>query len=117
VTAVRANKGWGCGDCRKQFAKADRPVPCEEPDGILPDGTCQYGYPELTPADAAALEVWSDIRSLGAEAAMALNRLELTDLERGDLLVRLRVLAAEVNRADSQEAEKATSSLQAGRGR
>lgn len=78
------------------MAELDRDPPCEEPGGILDDGTCQWGFPDLLPSNVLALSVWGDVNVLGWDAAVGLRNLTLTGYEAEELLYRLRVIALEV---------------------
>ena len=73
-------------------------APCDEPDGILSDGTCRFGMPSLMPENRMAVRFFSDINSLGELTTLTLWDIEITDHERGDLLMKLRVLKDEVNK-------------------
>lgn len=49
-----------------------------------------------------ALELWSDIQSLGWGAASALATLTLQGADAGDMLMRLRAIAREVRKIEEQ---------------
>jgi hypothetical protein len=100
MRAVVDNKGWGCDQCRSEASEVDRTPFCDEDDGILPDGTCPFGYPELLPENVFVLSLWEQIQSLGWGAATDLNELCLTDHDRGDLITKLKILSSETRQAE-----------------
>lgn len=55
--------------------------------------TCQYGYCDIDELSQLAIEVWVDFKGLGDKLAESLQEARVTSFERGELLVRLRVLA------------------------
>lgn len=79
--------------------------PCDEEGGIV-DGRCQWGYPPLLPENIQAWVLWSDINLIGPEFAWGLRSIVLTDYERGDLLLKLRVLAAEAKKIERERLEE-----------
>jgi hypothetical protein len=95
--------GLSCYECRKTYDEASDQPPCSKE--ILPDGTCQFGMPEVARENVFAVQVFSDINLMGFEAAMALNARELTDWERGDLVMKLRVLFAEGREIEREKIE------------
>lgn len=50
-----------------------------------------------------AVDVFSDLKSIGWEATAALNRLDLTDYARGDLLMKLRTLSSIVSEIEREK--------------
>lgn len=80
--------------------------PCEGAGGILKDGTCQFGMPEVLPENKLALRLFRDINLMGAEMTMLLSRIEIDDYERGDLLSKLRTLNAEVRTIQAEKIKK-----------
>jgi len=75
---------------------------CEQDDGILPDGTCPLGYPNVLPENVFVIELWEQITLLGWEAAMSLNHIELSDYDRGTLVKKLKILAVETRKAKKE---------------
>lgn len=85
--------------------KVGQEPPCDKPGGVLPDGTCQYGFPELLAENVLALEVWSDLQAVG-DGAWTLHDLALSDYDREDLLVKLRIIADTVAEYQHDKAEE-----------
>lgn len=83
-----------CAECRKEYDDQGSGPPCDFE--ILPDGTCCFGMPEMLPENRLALDLYADIKAFGWEAASELHGLEMTPYDRGDLLMKLRVIAAEI---------------------
>lgn len=83
------------------------PAPCDV--DVLPDGTCQFGMPAVTPENKSALAIYGDIKSLGWEAAVVLNGIAMTDYELGDLLLRLRTICCEVAAIEREKMQAASS--------
>ncbi len=50
-----------------------------------------------------AWNLWTDTNLLGVEFSVGLRNLELNDFERGDLLVKLRILASEAARIQGEK--------------
>lgn len=98
MKALLEHDGEGCRQCRRRYEETteDAVPPCDEEDGVLADGLCMFGYPALLAENVDAIDVWSDIQGLGGDVALALHDLELSDYDRGELLVNLRVIADEV---------------------
>ena len=58
-------------------------------------GLCPLGMPEILGENRLAVEIWGDMNTLGWPVVRDLYVLELTPAQRGDLLVKLRVMADE----------------------
>lgn len=53
-----------------------------------------------------AWTLWTDINLLGVDVALGLRDLALTDFERGDLLAKLRELAAEAAKIQGEKLQE-----------
>lgn len=91
------------------------PAPCEEEGGILEDGTCQYGFPEILSENVRAWRIWTDANLMGYEVAFGLRGLEMEQRESEDLLVKLRVLSAEAARIKGEKMKEAEEEANRGR--
>lgn len=65
--------------------------------------------PSLLPENRRALDLYADLKALGWEAALSLNRLELTDYDRGSLLLKLRTIAGTVSEIEREKMKAAGS--------
>jgi len=84
-------------------------VPCDIEGGVLEDGTCQWGFPELLPENVEAVDLFADINVLGWDAATGLRDWSLDRCERDTLLAKLRTLASESREIENEKLKKARS--------
>jgi len=92
--------------CRREFKGAGKPPPCEEDGGILPDGTCTFGMPELQPRNRKALRFYADMKVFGYQGAIDIHGLPGDPWDRWRFLERIRVIENEANRLVRDRMEK-----------